>query len=100
MSVSAGSRAPRATSQDTARKAFFLGLVSPVLLVAGFGWIPFGWPLGALTALASLVYGVRTFRQPRARGSTWLAAAGIVLALLVLTVFLWISISFTIDPPE
>jgi hypothetical protein len=50
--------------------------------------------------LASLVYGVRTFRQPRARGSTWLAAAGIVLALLVLNGFLWISISFTIDPPE
>ena len=100
MSVSAGSRARRATSHDLARKAFLFGLASPVLLVAGFGLIPFGWPLGALTALASLVYGVRTFRRPRGRGSTWLAAAGIVLALLALTVFLWISISFTIEPPE
>ena len=100
MSVAAGCRAPRTTGQDLARKTFFLGLVSPVLLVAGFGWIPFGWPLGALTALASLVYGVRTFKRPRARGSTWLAVAGIALALLVLTIFLWISISFTIDPPE
>lgn len=100
MSVTAGSRAPRATSRDLARKAFLFGLVSPVLLVAGFGWIPFGWPLGAITGLASLVYGARTFRRPRSRGSTWLAVAGIALALLALAVFLWISIWFTIDPPE
>lgn len=77
-----------------------LGLASPFLLVAGFGWIPFAFDLSALTALASLIYGIRTFRRPRQTRSTALAVSGVVFALLALFVFAWIYVAFAINPPE
>jgi hypothetical protein len=83
-----------------ATRTLALGLASPALLVAGFGWVPFGWELGALTAVASISYGVRTFRRPHGKRSTALATTGIFFASLALLVVLWISIAFALNPPE
>jgi uncharacterized membrane protein len=77
-----------------------LGLASPFLLVAGFAWIPFGFELSAVTALASLFYAVRTSRRPRKMRPTALAVTGVVFALLTLLVFVWIYVTFAINPPE
>jgi hypothetical protein len=83
-----------------ATRTLVFGLLSPAFLVAGFGLIPFAWELGAVTAIVSIYFGVRTFRLPRQMRSTALATTGVFLASLALLVFLWISIAFAINPPE
>jgi hypothetical protein len=87
-------------SRALAFRTLLFGLLSPVLLLAGLGLIPFAWELGALAAVVSIVYGVRTVRRPRGRRSTALATTGICLASITLLLFLWISIAFVLDPPE
>ena len=83
-----------------ARRAFVLGATSLVAFVAGFGWVPFASLAAPILAFVGLGYGGRSLRRKTRVASTVTAVAGVLLSALALTAFLYILVSFTLDPPE
>jgi len=53
-----------------------------------------------VAAVASLVYAVRTFRQPREKSTSLVALVGVTLALLTLLAFALVIWAFVFSPGD
>jgi hypothetical protein len=90
---------PEKTSRDgrLAHWALFLGALSVILVVLGFGWLPFGFDLGILLAIVALALGIRALRRGGMRPA---ALAGVALGLLTVLAALFVILAFAFAPGD
>jgi hypothetical protein len=77
--------------------ALCLGAVSLILVVLGFGWLAFGFPLGIVLAIVALVLGVTALGRQEARTA---AIAGVAFGLLTVLAALFVFLSVAFAPGD
>ena len=80
------------------RAALALGAASIALVVGSFLFVPWGWQLGSLTAIAALACGGLALRHRR--GDTASALIGISLALVVVLFGVLLILIFVVTPGD
>jgi FtsH-binding integral membrane protein len=77
--------------------ALCLGAGSVILVVLGFGWLAFGFPLGIVLAIVALVLGATALRRRQPRSA---AIAGVTLGLLTVLAVLFLVLSLAFAPGD
>jgi hypothetical protein len=95
--VSTVATSTKARKTHIGQWALILGLLSAILLLLGFGWLPFGFPLGTLLAIVAVGLGIAALLRGETRPA---ALAGVVLGLLTVFAALFLILSIAFAPGD